>query len=193
MGSEKLVIITGTPGTGKTTIAAKLASILPANHIDLPFFVEKEGLWLGRDEKRGVKIVDLPKVRRRLRTLAKRSPLKLVVSSHIPDVAFRGDVDVAIVLRLHPCELKRRLEALNWPFPKVRENVIAEVLAVCLKDALSYYGEEAVFEVDVTGLSVEEAAIHLAELLKSRSGARGVDWLSRAIEDEELAKLLALL
>ncbi|MEM4700425.1 MAG: AAA family ATPase [Candidatus Nezhaarchaeales archaeon] len=193
MSDRKLTIITGTPGTGKTTLAAKLATILPANHVDVPLLVEEEGLWVDVDEGRGVKVVDLAKVRKRLRVLAKEGNLKLVVSSHIPDVAYRSDVDAVVVLRLHPCELKRRLEALNWPPSKVRENVVAEVLAVCLKEALSYYGEEVVYEADVTGMSVEEAALHLIELLRAKQKSYRVDWLSKAIEDEELLRLLTLL
>lgn len=193
MSNRKLIIITGTPGTGKTTLAAKLANILPADHIDVPLLVEEEGLWADVDVGRGAKVVNLVKVRRRLRALARRRRLRLVVSSHVPDVAYRDDVDIVIVLRLHPCELKKRLEALNWPLSKIKENVAAEALAVCLKEALLYYGEEVVYEVDVTGMSVEEATSYLIELIKVRRKVHRVDWLSRAIEDEELSRLLASL
>lgn len=193
MSDGRLIIVTGTPGTGKTTLAARLAQALPANHVDLPLLVEEEGLWLGVDEERGARLVDLARVRRRLRELAKRGGLNLVVSSHIPGVAYRKDVDAVLVLRLHPCELKRRLEALGWPPPKVRENVAAEALAICLNEALSYYGEGVVHEVDVTDMGVEEAAEYLIGVLRGERGVRRADWLSRAIEDEELARLLASL
>jgi len=188
---RKITIITGTPGTGKTTLAARLAVTLSISHVDLPPLVEAEGLHLGIDD-RGSRIVDLRKVRRRLRQLS-RSSLGLVVSSHVPDVAYRSDVKAVVVLRLHPCELKKRLESLKWPASKVKENVAAEALATCLKEALMYYGEGLVRELDVTGLGVEEAVASIAKLVEGSRQSDRVDWLSRALEDEELAKLLAWL
>lgn len=188
----EIIIITGTPGTGKTTLGSMLASVLMASHIDVPELVEAEGLYKGVDEERGSKIVDLSRVRRRLRRLAKRVA-KLVVSSHVPDVAYRSDVGLVVVLRLNPCELKKRLEGLGWPPRKVRENLAAEAVATCLKEAVAYYGDEVVRELNVTHLSVEEAVARLVEVIRGVSEGDRVDWLVEALRDEELARLLASL
>jgi len=187
-----MIVITGTPGTGKTTLGSRLANILTASYVDVADLVEAEGLYEEVDVERGSKIVDLARVRRKLRGLAQKTG-KLVVSSHVPDVAYRSDVDLVVVLRLHPCELKKRLEGLGWPTRKVKENVAAEALATCLRDAVAYYGEDVVRELNVTHLSIEVAVSWLVEVVKGVKKGDKVDWLTEALVDDELAKLLATL
>ncbi len=187
---RRVIVVTGTPGTGKTTLAGMLATRLKALHVDVPELVEKEALYKGVDEERKSKIVDLLQVRNRLRELVRETPRLLLVSSHVPDVAWRRDVKRVVVLRLDPRELKKRLEGLGWPLQKVKENVASEVLGTCFEEAIQYYGEDRVVELDVTGLSIEEAVDRLHLAIKGQ-GASKVDWLSKAVDDEDLAKLLA--
>ena len=62
----KTVIVTGTPGTGKTTIAKKLAKKLNYHYIDVNKLISKYKLAEGYDRKRKTKIVDIKRLNKLL-------------------------------------------------------------------------------------------------------------------------------
>ena len=57
------IIITGTPGVGKTTHAEQLAQATGFTHISVNQIVKDEGFHEGKDEETGSWIVDEDKVR----------------------------------------------------------------------------------------------------------------------------------
>ena len=57
------IIITGTPGVGKTTHAEQLARATGFKHISVNQIVKDEGFHEGKDEETGSWIVDEDKVR----------------------------------------------------------------------------------------------------------------------------------
>ncbi|MFH0868046.1 MAG: AAA family ATPase [Candidatus Woesearchaeota archaeon] len=62
----KVLVVTGTPGTGKTTLSVKLAKKLDFCYIDVNKIVEKYALSEGYDRKRKTKVVDVKKLNRAL-------------------------------------------------------------------------------------------------------------------------------
>ena len=52
-----MIIITGTPGTGKTSVTESLKEDFDAEYISINSLLEDYDLNLGIDEKRGYKIV----------------------------------------------------------------------------------------------------------------------------------------
>lgn len=56
------IIVTGTPGVGKTTHASQIASALGFKHISVNDIVKDEGFHEGKDEELGSWIVDEDKV-----------------------------------------------------------------------------------------------------------------------------------
>ena len=58
----KIIIITGTPGTGKTALAKILAKELNFKRINLSEIIDKKNLCEAYDEKKQCKIVDLDKL-----------------------------------------------------------------------------------------------------------------------------------
>ena len=57
------IVITGTPGVGKTTHAEQLARATGFKHISVNQIVKDEGFHEGKDEETGSWIVDEDKVR----------------------------------------------------------------------------------------------------------------------------------
>jgi adenylate kinase len=70
------IIITGTPGVGKTTHAEQLARNLNFTHLSINQVVKDENLHEGKDEETGSWIVDEDKVRRSLSPSIKLSMRK---------------------------------------------------------------------------------------------------------------------
>ncbi len=58
------IVITGTPGVGKTTHAEELAKATGFKHISVNQIVKDEGFHEGKDEETGSWIVDEDKVRK---------------------------------------------------------------------------------------------------------------------------------
>mgnify|MGYP001580649124 CR=1 FL=1 len=62
----KTIIVTGTPGTGKTAIAKKLARRLKYHYLDVNNLINKYKLSEGYDRKRRTKIIDIKRLNKAL-------------------------------------------------------------------------------------------------------------------------------
>jgi adenylate kinase len=62
------IVVTGTPGVGKTTHAEQLAQAMGFIHLSVNQIVKDEGFHEGKDEETGSWIVDEDKVRIELRS-----------------------------------------------------------------------------------------------------------------------------
>ena len=62
----KVIIVTGTPGTGKTTLSKKLARKLNFYYLDVAKLILKRKLSEGYDKERKTKIIDISKLNKAL-------------------------------------------------------------------------------------------------------------------------------
>ena len=62
----KTILVTGTPGTGKTALSKKLAKKLNLHYLDVNLIIEKYRLSEGYDSKRKTKIIDAKRLNRAL-------------------------------------------------------------------------------------------------------------------------------
>ncbi len=70
---KRVILITGTPCVGKTTLAQKLAQTLNAQYINLTDLAEQENLTLGKDKERDTTIIDEVKMRRKLKQIIEKN------------------------------------------------------------------------------------------------------------------------
>ena len=190
---KKVIIVTGTPGTGKTTISKLLAKQIDAKYVPLTQHVTSNKLFNKVDRSRASKIMNLTKTRANLRNLLLKEHRTVVVDSHVPDiVAPKGVVKRVFVLRCHPKILKSRLRSKKWKKSKIRENLLAEILDACLVEAVAYYGRRAVFEIDTShksaGWCVTRAKVHLRQ--NSARKGRTVDWITRLNREHSLLRYI---
>jgi len=164
-----LVALTGTPGTGKSSVAGILGQ-RGYYVIFLDRLAEERGLVAGFDEERGSKEVDVEALNREIRV-----PVKL--GFLVAHYAHLLGVNLAIVLRCHPRTLGRRLRSRGWPEGKIRENVEAEAIDVITQEAVGRL--PLVYEVDTTNLAPDGAADEVLGILQGRVAGHGpgsVDW-----------------
>jgi adenylate kinase len=178
---DNIILITGTPGVGKTALAKSLSKKSGFKLIELNRLVRKEKLYTRFDKARKTYVVNEGKLRRRLEVLS-RSSDKMVLPTHlIGGLLPKASVRLALVLRLDPVVLYRRLRSRRWTKSKAWENTEAEILDVSLQGALSFLGPRRVYEIDTTGKSAAEVYRGaLKALSKGKTGRSGVvDWLAR--------------
>jgi adenylate kinase len=180
--SKRVILITGTPGVGKTTIAKHLTAKLDALYINLTEFTIKQSLILGEDRIRKTKIIDEEKTRIKMaENINATEKTNIIVDGHYAAaVVPKPYVTRVFVLRRNPIELRRLMKKRDFSDAKLRENLASEILDVCLVEALREQEKEKVCELDVTGKTAENVAREVIVILEKRKkcSAIGVDWLS---------------
>jgi len=192
-GFRRVILITGTPGVGKTSVSRSLASKLDAVYISLAELVERERLISGVDKARGTLIADTDRVSKRMQEIITSSECDVVVDGHYAvDVVPTKDVHVVFVLRRDPSELKTVMENRGFKERKLRENLAAEILDVCLWDAVSSCGSDKVCEIDVSSKRTEEVVKDLILMLngKKKCQVAIVDWLGKLEGEGRLHEFL---
>ena len=190
---SRVIVITGTPGVGKTSISRLLASKLGTLHIDLGRLVRDEGLFTEVDRERDTLVADMKMVSRKVKEIIEGSDREIIVEGHFAvDVVPPEMIHKVFVLRRHPEELRAILEERGFREGKVWENVGAEVLDVCLYEAIEACGIDKVCEVDVTGRSMEDVVDEITSILSREEKCKAgfIDWLGRLEAEGKLEEYL---
>jgi len=162
--------ITGTPGTGKSTVAGELArrghKVVHITDITPPYV-------LGKDPERDTQIIDTD------RMVDEFVPFDGFVEGHFAHLL---PCDRVVVLRLRPDVLSERLAARGYDQDKIRENREAEALDVCLIETVEQYGPSEVYEFDTTGKNPGACADVVERFYRGEVPASfgSIDWSSYA-------------
>lgn len=131
--SNKVIIVTGTPSTGKTTIAKKLSLLLKIKYLDVNSIIKRKKLYSGYDKARDTKIIPIQPLIRELTRIIRKSE-SLIIDSHLSHFLPANLVDLCIVTKCNLKKLKKRLKK-KYSEKKVRENLDSEIFDVCLLEA----------------------------------------------------------
>jgi len=179
---KRIIIVTGTPCVGKTSVSKKLAVKLDAVHVNLAELVKREKLYSDIDKERNSIIADLDKVSQRIKEVIQEAKGDVIIDGHYAvHVVDPETVDFVFVLRKDPRRLKVLMERRGYSGKKLWENLEAEILDVCLLEAIDVCGKDKVCEIDTTDMSIDEV---VDEVLKVINGERKcsvgiVDWLGK--------------
>lgn len=134
-----------------------------------------------KDKERNTLIADTEALTKKLKEVLEDSGGNLVIDGHYAvDLVPKQVVSTVFVLRRDPRDLKRVLEERGYSENKVWENLGAEILDVCLSDAISICGADKVCEIDVTEKTVEYTIEEMLLIINKKQGCSiGVDWLRR--------------
>jgi len=190
---RRILVITGTPGVGKTFISNLLASKLEAERISIGELVEKENLHIGWDEERKTLIADLERLSRRIKEIIRNRRKTLIFEGHYAvHVVPPEKVHLTFVLRRDPRKLEKTLKNRGYNPRKIRENLAAEILDVCLYDAVNMYGVEKVCEIDTSRKKPNEVVEMIILIMEGKKKCQVglVDWLGMLENEGELDKYL---
>jgi adenylate kinase len=145
--------LTGTPGTGKTSISKllnKKVVHLSDYYEDSSEGTTDSGEWL----------INLNKLNKIIEKLELDDAFYEGHTSHTLD-----NINTVILLRCDPSILGKRLSERNYSEDKIRENLEAEALNIILDEALDHISSDKIFQLDTTNLSPDESAKKLTEFI----------------------------
>jgi len=137
----KAIIVSGTPATGKTTLAKKLAKKHKLKYIDVNKIIKQHKLSEGFDKKRNCEIIDIKKLNKILIELIKTSGKQLIIDSHLSHYLPKKYVDRCIITKCSLKELQKRLKKRKYSKEKIGENIQAEIFDICLDEAKKHSPE----------------------------------------------------
>ena len=180
------IAITGTPGVGKSTASKLLVKKLNESddaerlwgrqnfeYINITDAVKENKLYSEKDEEMDSYVVDFQKLNDYIDNIIKSKSKNLIVDGHISHLL---DVNYIVVLRCNPEIILKRLEERNYHKNKIKENVEAEILDVCLVGALE--NSDNVYELDTTDRTLESIVNEIIDALTHKKTKYGiVNWL----------------
>lgn len=160
------IIVTGTPGVGKTSHCELLAQNTGLKHLSVSRVVQERDCHDGWDAGFKSYIVDEDKVRLELvlgtleRTAWLTRPLQLldsiedevkqggyIIDWHACDLFPKSWIDLVVVLRTVSTHLYDRLKARGYHEEKLQENLDSEIMEVLLSEAREAYDADTVVEL----------------------------------------------
>lgn len=168
-----IIALTGTPGTGKTTVAKLLAKSMKARIID----IKKESMLTKHsyDKKRKSKEIDTELLQKAIDKKISASKT-VIIEGHLSHFL---KSDIIIILRTDPGILEKRLKKRRWSKEKIIENIEAEILDVITIESLAKPSK--IIEIDTSKMTPKKCADAIMRVIEKPSNHKKyapgkVDW-----------------
>lgn len=178
---RQIIVITGVPGTGKTSIARLLAkrhrwSLLSVNDI-----VNERELFTHIDPQDQARVVRLRQLEETMLSLVAAEKKTVVVEGHLA-CEFNIPRAKVFVCRTNPLKLKERLRQRKYPEEKVKQNVLSETIDYCSIVAEKNYREA--WDIDTTGKTTAQSVAEIDSYLSNKKKKKQkIDWSNLLLED----------
>ncbi len=161
------IIITGSPGVGKTAAAKALGGMLHCKVAnEQQFALEKRiGKW---DAEENELVIPLEPFARELNKLLAKEE-NIIAEGHLL-CELRLKADFVVVIRVHPELLEGRLEAKGYSAEKVQDNVFCEGIDYCKKHVARNYPGNKIVEAQ-SGKTIKETMENIIRGLRERGAA----------------------
>lgn len=144
------ILITGTPGVGKTVTASLIAEKLGLKHINVGEIIRQHKCYDGHDDALDTHILDEDKLLDLMESMFEECAndnIGIVADYHSCELFPERWFDLILVLRTKTEELFDRLTERGYNEKKRSENLEAEIMQVVLEEARDSYELEIVQEV----------------------------------------------
>merc|ERR1712226_1536616 len=139
------ILITGTPGTGKSTLAEELANRTGLNYVNIGDLAKENELFEGFDNEYECPVIDEDRVVDELED--RMSQGGNVIDYHGCEFFPERWFDIVFVLRTENGNLFDRLQARGYTGKKLEDNIQCEIFQTILDEAKESYKQEIVHEL----------------------------------------------
>ena len=153
---SRVILLSGTPGVGKTTIS-KLLQSKGYSVLNFNDFVIQHGLYFGYDFSRESVIIDEEILESKIREELEQLEDLLFIEGHTSEIVPKEFVKFAFILRCNPSILRERLTlSRDYSLDKITENVQAEIMDECLIAMQDQLPSSQIIEIDTSISTPEE-------------------------------------
>jgi len=143
----RVIVISGTPGTGKTELMETVCSAIRALCVNAGELAVKEGLVTAYDFLRDTYVVDEEALKKRLIELSERE--EVVIIESVDPCVLREMTDLLVVTECSDLRaLENRLRSRGWSELKIAENLEAEALGIVEESARTCVESSKIVVVD---------------------------------------------
>ncbi|MBS3067399.1 AAA family ATPase [Candidatus Micrarchaeota archaeon] len=177
------IIVTGTPGTGKTVIARAVAKKLGYTLIEIKKIVDTNkslykikkstNRFLTVKERdffnieKGERIVDVDKLKKAIIKELEKPKNNIIIEGHLA-CEMHLPAKFVFVLRCNPKILRKRLQKRKYPKEKIDENLLAEMLDYCTQLARKNYKKPKIIELDTAKRNLNKCVVEIINVIKGK-------------------------
>ena len=158
-----IIIVSGSVGTGKSSISKELARKLKFKYIDVNKLVKENKLRDKYIKELDTYEVNINKLNKFLIKLIKSSK-NLVIDSHLSHYLSNNYVNYCVICKCDIKVLNKRLKLRKYSDIKIRENLDSEIFDVCLVEALE--NKHKVIIVDTSKNSISKCVNEVLNKIK---------------------------
>ena len=154
------IVITGTPGCGKTNLASEIAKAVPGTvHVDLSRVIKEKKLYTEWDDELNASILDEELVADYIDELyeERMDTGGIILDFHSVGFLPSDFFDRVFVLRCETAALWDRLLARGYPKHKIEENIDCEIFGSSLDEAMEIFSHVQ----EISSNTPEDAAANL--------------------------------
>ena len=176
------IVITGSPGVGKHTIAKEIERTWKISEL---IDINKTAIDAGLVEQgQDALDVDVNKLKKHLEPIVSDIPrlhwmgrTGLVVGHLAPYVLDGKSFNPCIVLRKNPYKLLDIYKKRGYTEKKMKDNLGSEILGIITNDAINNFGQEKTFQIDVSESTPKAVVSRIDNIINRNDAGDNIDWL----------------
>ncbi len=191
----KIIIVTGTPGCGKTTISIELTNFIRSRVISLNDLVISKNFIIKYDNIRDTYITDfkklIPYIENLINKIKSEKLEVLIIEGHFADIIPNNLIDIVIILRCHPDVLNNRLKRRAYSKEKIHENLQAEILGNCSNFIFEKKLICPIYEIDTSNMNLSDLTNLILNIIEKKEPIEkyklgNIDWLNELFNKNRL-------
>lgn len=164
------ILITGTPGTGKTILSKELSKLLNFKVINIKKIIKENKETISSKEKDNTLIIN----NKLINILKKIKEDNIIFETHL--IEYAPKVDIIIILRTNPEILFNRLKKRKYSKEKIKENLECEILDYFLVKTKN----KNIIEYDTSKGTIKDNAKKIFDLIQKKKFNKGrINWLNK--------------